>query len=44
VPAELHIFEAGPHGSGMALTDPANGVWTTLLVNWVPTRGLLTPP
>jgi acetyl esterase/lipase len=42
VPAEMHIFASGPHGSGMALTHPANGVWTTLLANWMRGRGLLT--
>jgi acetyl esterase/lipase len=43
VPAELHIFENGPHGVGMALYDPALAPWTGLLQNWMRTRGLLTP-
>ena len=42
VPAELHIFENGPHGVGMALTDQALSQWTPLLQNWLRTRGLLT--
>jgi len=42
VPVELHIFENGPHGVGMALTDPALTQWTGLLENWLRTRGLLT--
>jgi len=44
VPAEMHIFESGSHGSGMALTHPVNNVWTTLLANWIRQRGLLTRP
>jgi acetyl esterase/lipase len=42
VPAEMHIFENGPHGVGLALGDPALSVWPTLLANWLRGRGLLT--
>jgi len=42
VPAEMHIFENGPHGVGLALGDPALGAWPTLLTNWLRGRGLLT--
>jgi acetyl esterase/lipase len=42
VPAELHIFENGPHGVGLALGDPALGAWPQLLANWLRGRGLLT--
>jgi acetyl esterase/lipase len=41
VPAELHIFEKGPHGVGLDLADPALGEWPTLLANWLRSRGLL---
>jgi acetyl esterase/lipase len=41
VPAELHIFEEGKHGVGLAQKDPALSVWPTLLANWFRTRGLL---
>ncbi|HEY6291721.1 MAG TPA: alpha/beta hydrolase [Terriglobia bacterium] len=41
VPAELHIFEKGPHGVGLDLSDPALGEWPTLLANWLRGRGLL---
>jgi len=41
VPAELHIFEKGPHGVGLDLNDPAMGMWPTLLANWLRGRGLL---
>jgi len=44
VPAEMHIFENGPHGVGLALGDPALGLWPTLLTNWLRGRGLLTKP
>jgi acetyl esterase/lipase len=42
VPAELHIFENGPHGVGLALADPALSAWSTLLTTWLRGRGLLT--
>jgi acetyl esterase/lipase len=42
VPAELHIFENGPHGVGLALNDPALSAWSTLLREWMRGRGLLT--
>lgn len=41
VPAEMHIFENGPHGVGLDLGDPALGLWPTLLTNWLRGRGLL---
>ena len=41
VPAELHVFENGPHGVGLALDDPALGAWPVLLTNWLRGRGLL---
>lgn len=44
VPAEMHLFEKGPHGVGMALNDPALSVWPSLLINWLRARGLLTKP
>jgi acetyl esterase/lipase len=41
VAAEMHIFEHGPHGVGLALRDPALGMWPELLTNWLRGRGLL---
>ncbi|MBV9624250.1 MAG: alpha/beta hydrolase, partial [Acidobacteria bacterium] len=41
VPAELHIFEKGPHGVGLALGNPLLGQWPSLLANWLRDRGLL---
>jgi acetyl esterase/lipase len=40
VPAEMHIFENGPHGVGLALGDPALSAWPTLLTTWLRGRGL----
>jgi acetyl esterase/lipase len=44
VPVEMHLFENGPHGVGMALSDPALSAWPSLLMNWMRARGLLTKP
>lgn len=41
VPAEMHIFEPGEHGVGLAQTHAALSIWPTLLANWFRTRGLL---
>src|SRR6185312_952341 len=35
VPAEMHIFENGPHGVGLALDDPALSEWPKLMLNWL---------
>jgi acetyl esterase/lipase len=43
VPAELHVFENGPHGVGMALSDPTLSKWTELLAGWLRAHGLMTP-
>ncbi len=44
VAAEMHIFEKGQHGQGLALQDPALAEWPHLLANWLRGRGLLTRP
>lgn len=41
VPAEMHIFERGPHGVGLSLRDPVLSMWPALLANWFRERGLL---
>ncbi len=41
VPAEIHIFQNGPHGVGLDLADPALSQWPALLSNWLRGRGLL---
>ncbi|HVG38889.1 MAG TPA: alpha/beta hydrolase [Pyrinomonadaceae bacterium] len=44
VPAELHIYEKGPHGVGLAPSDPVLSTWRERLAGWLYSRGLLTPP
>jgi acetyl esterase/lipase len=45
VPAELHIFESGPHGTGLAQNIPglpALAEWPTLLANWMIANGWMS--
>jgi len=45
VSAEMHVFQHGGHGFGLAAKDPADSTWTTLLLNWMRANGYLdTPP
>ena len=39
VPAELHIFEKGPHGTALAQGYPALSAWPGLLENWLRLNG-----
>jgi acetyl esterase/lipase len=41
VPAEMHVFEHGPHGVGLANDNPALAPWSTLLENWLRARGVI---
>ncbi len=41
VPAEMHIYERGPHGVGLAPTDEALSSWPQRLADWLRVRGLL---
>jgi acetyl esterase/lipase len=41
VPAELHIYERGPHGVGLAPTDAVLSTWAGRLKDWLDIRGLL---
>ena len=41
VPAELHIYEPGPHGVGLAPSHPVLKRWPETLAGWLQTRGLL---
>jgi acetyl esterase/lipase len=41
VPAELHVFRNGAHGTGLAQQDPALAEWPRLLANWLRVSGLL---
>jgi acetyl esterase/lipase len=42
VPAELHIFRHGSHGSGMGAGSAALDLWPVLLEQWLRDQGLLT--
>ena len=41
VPAEMHIFADGKHGSGLGKGDAALGQWSNLLENWLRANGLI---
>lgn len=41
VPVEIHVFEHGPHGIGLAAGDPILGAWTGLCARWLEKRGFL---
>ncbi|VTS00711.1 alpha/beta hydrolase [Tuwongella immobilis] len=41
VPVELHIYEKGAHGVGLAQRDPVLRTWSDRLDAWLGTRGFL---
>jgi len=41
VPAEMHIYEQGPHGVGLGAFDAALGTWPGRLADWMRTHGWL---
>ena len=41
VPAELHIYETGPHGVGLAPDLPAVSSWPERCADWLRGRGIL---
>jgi acetyl esterase/lipase len=41
VPAELHIFEKGQHGVGLAKNIPGTKAWPGLCIEWLKTRGVV---
>ncbi len=41
VPAELHIYERGSHGVGLAWSDAVLSSWPARLADWMRIRGLL---
>ena len=43
VPAELHIYETGPHGVGLAQEYPELSNWPDRLQTWLKVRGILKP-
>lgn len=43
VPYEMHLYEHGRHGVGLAPNDPALNTWPKLLENWLRARGFFSP-
>jgi acetyl esterase/lipase len=41
VPAELHVYQEGSHGAGLAMKDEVLTTWKDRLADWLKTRGLL---
>ena len=41
VPAEMHVFASGPHGTGLGKSDPALDQWPNLLEIWLRAQGLV---
>ena len=44
VPAELHIFQLGAHGAGLAPANPQLNVWPDLVIKWMRERGYAATP
>lgn len=42
VPYELHVYETGRHGVGLAKDNPALSTWPKLLENWLRAHGFLS--
>ena len=43
VPAELHVYQPGPHGVGLILSDPVLGTWGGHLRDWLRNQGFFSP-
>jgi acetyl esterase/lipase len=41
VPAEMHIFQHGAHGAGLAAANPELSVWPDLVAKWMRERGYM---
>jgi acetyl esterase/lipase len=41
VPAEMHIYQNGPHGAGLAQKDPVLSTWPARLKDWLFVRGII---
>jgi acetyl esterase/lipase len=41
IAAEMHVFEKGPHGVGLANDDAALSPWSGLLATWLRGRGVI---
>lgn len=43
IPAELHVYEKGRHGLGLAKGTPGTSAWPDACIAWLKNRGILTP-
>ena len=43
VPAELHIYEKGRHGVGLAKDMPGTDGWPAACIAWLKNRGMTSP-
>lgn len=43
IPAELHLYQKGPHGVGLQKGDPILGTWGGHLQDWLRSNGFLSP-
>ncbi len=41
VPAEMHLFQHGAHGAGLAVGNPQLSVWPDLVAKWMRERGYM---
>lgn len=41
VPAEMHLYQFGPHGVGLAAGDPVTSSWKERLADWLQASGFL---
>lgn len=44
VPAEMHVYERGPHGVGLYRGDPVLGTWSERLDDWLRSRLFYSGP
>lgn len=44
VPAELHVFQEGPHGFGLGKDDPVLSTWPPLAIEWIQRLGFAESP
>lgn len=43
VPAEMHLFQHGAHGAGLAAANPQLSVWPDLVIKWMRESGFAAP-
>jgi acetyl esterase/lipase len=43
VPFEMHLYEKGPHGVGLAKGDPVLQTWPDLCARWLRSHGFVAP-